>query len=95
MSAVKDHATRCGRDVDEAAKTLNGLNDLYDELSREFQKWGSEVTQGDLDAISGKIAAQKEVFAKRSQELQEAVAALGAENKLEEEMRNEMKGMGL
>jgi DNA-binding transcriptional regulator GbsR (MarR family) len=94
MSAVKDYATRCGRDVDESAKKINGLNNLYDELSTKFQMHGSEVAQSDLDDISRQITAEKENFTRLSELLERAVAALLAENKLEKELADGMQSLG-
>lgn len=90
MSATKDHAAQCKRDLHDAIRTLHELSDLRAELDRERMKMGSEVTQADIDGVDKKIEAQRSVIAERSKELETAAAAVVAEKRIEAEMHQEL-----
>lgn len=94
MSLAQEHAERCKRELDDKRTELNELITIRAELKQDFQKQGSLVVQADFDNINKKIEAARTAIAELGQELQQAVATLAAENKLEEELRNEMKGLG-
>lgn len=90
MSLAKEHAERCKLALDGKRAELDELITIRTELRQDFQKQGSLVVQTDFDNINKKIEAARAVIAELSQELQQAVAALAAENKLEEELRNSL-----
>lgn len=95
MTAIQDYAARCKRKVEETARAINDLSDLRSNLERKRMEIGSEVTQRDIDAVDVDIAKHKNIFSEASRELRDAVTALAAENKLEEEMRNKAQELGL
>lgn len=94
MSIIEDLAIERKRELEAATQTLDNLKKMRDELIHKSREMGSNVTRGDIVAIRDEIAVQMDVVTKSCKDFAAAVVALEAENKLEEEMRNTMQGLG-
>lgn len=90
MSLASEHAERCKRELDEKRMELNSLIELRAELKQKFQDHGTEVVQADIDGINREIDTKRAEIVESGQELQEAVATLTAENKLEAELHQQL-----